>query len=105
MLTPKSKQCSACQTLFSPPGKVTPAHADISDNTLEIQSVDYMKSFSGVKYDLMMAGHIFLNECVPKDYVSKVWKAIVNNNIAVEKKALTEQTSESFFWHISQAVS
>ena len=96
MLTPKSKQCSACQTLFSPPGKVAPAHTDISDNTLEIQS-DYMKSLSGVKYDLMIAGHIFLNEHVPKDYVSKVWKTIVDNNILVEKKALTVQTSDSFF--------
>ena len=67
MLTPKSKQHSAWQTLSSPPGKVTPAHADISDITLEIQSVDYMKSLSGVKYDLMMAGYIFLNECMPKD--------------------------------------
>ena len=55
-----------------------------------------MKSLSGVKYDLMMAGHIFLNEHVPKDYVTKVWKTIVDNNIAVEKKALTEQTSDSF---------
>ena len=62
-----------------------------------------MKSLSGVKYDLMMAGHIFLNEHVPKDYVTKVWKTIVDNNIALEKKALTEQTSD-LFWHISQAV-
>ena len=74
MLTPKSKQHSACQTLFSPPSKVAPAHTDISDNTLEIRSVDYMKSLSGVKYDLMMAGHIFLNERVPKDYISKFGK-------------------------------
>ena len=56
-----------------------------------------MKSLSGVKYDLMMSGNIFLNERVPKDYVSKVWKKIVDNNIVVEKKALTEQTSNSFF--------
>ena len=97
MLTPKSKQCSARQTLFSPLGKVALAHAGISDNTLEIQSVGYMKSLSGVKYDLLMAGHIFLNEHVPKDYVSKVWKTIVDNNILVEKKALAEQTSNSFF--------
>ena len=40
MLTPKSRQCSACQTLFSPPGKVTPAHADVPDNNLEVRSVN-----------------------------------------------------------------
>ena len=46
---------------------------------------------------MMMAGHIFLNECVPKDYATKVWKTIVGNNIAVEKKVLTEQTQDSSF--------
>ena len=97
MLTPKSRKTLAHQSLFSPSGKLTPAHADISDNSLEIRSADYMKSLSGVKYDLMMAGHIFFNERVPKDYVTKVCKTIVENNIAVEKKALTEQTSDSFF--------
>ena len=56
-----------------------------------------MKSLGGVKYDLMVAGHIFLNEHVPKDCITKVWKMIVDNNILVEKKALTEQTSDSFF--------
>ena len=56
-----------------------------------------MKSLSGVKYDLMVASHIFLNEHVPKDYISKLWKTIVDNNILVEKKAIKEQTSDSFF--------
>ena len=34
---------------------------------------------------------------VPKDYATKVWKTTVDNSIAVEKKALTEQTQDSFF--------
>ena len=80
----------ASQSLFSPPGKLTPASADVCDNTLEIRSSDYMKSLSAVKYDLMMAGHIFLNDCVPKDYATKVWKTLVDNKLAVEKKALSE---------------
>ena len=92
--TPPAKQNTKLYS--SPPGKVAPAHADISDNNLEIRSADCMKSLSGVKYDLMMVGHIFLNEHVPKDYVSIVWKTIVDNNILVEKKALTEQTSDPF---------
>ena len=70
MLTPKSKQRSACQSLFSPPGKVTLAQPEVPDNNLEVQSADYMKSLSGVKYNLMAASHIFLNGCVPKDYVT-----------------------------------
>ena len=56
-----------------------------------------MKSLSAVKYDLMMAGHIFLNERVPKDYAAKVWKTIVDNNLLFEKKTLTEQNQDSFF--------
>ena len=51
-----------------------------------------MKSLSAVKYDLMMVGHIFLN-----DYAAKVWKTIVDNKLLVEKKALTEQKQDSFF--------
>ena len=97
MLTPKLKQRSACQSLFSPPRKVTPAQPEVPDNNLEVRSADYMKSLSGVKYDLIVSGHIFLNERVPKDYVTKVLKMIVDNNILVEKKALTEQMSDSFF--------
>lgn len=102
MLTAKSKQRSACQSLFSPPGKVTPANPEFPDNNLEVQSADYMKSFSGVKYELMVAGHIFLNEHVPKDYVTKHWKMIVDNNILVEKKALTEQNVGFILWDISK---
>ena len=102
MLTPKSRKPVALQSLFSPPGKLTPASADICDNTLEIRSSDYMKSLSAVKYDLMMAGHIFLNDRVPK---AKVWKTIVDNKLAVEKKSLSEQTQDSFLWDISQVVS
>ena len=55
-----------------------------------------MKSLSAVKYDLMMVGHIFLNDRVPKDYAAKVWKTIVDNKLLVEKKALTEQSQDSF---------
>ena len=51
-----------------------------------------MESLSAVKYDLMMAGHIFLNDCVPKDYDTKVWKTIVDNKLAVEMKGLSEQS-------------
>ena len=36
MLTPKSRKPVALQSLFSPPGKLTPASADICENTLEI---------------------------------------------------------------------
>ena len=39
----------------------------------------------------------FLNEHVPKDYVSRLWKTISDNNIVVEKKSLTEQMADSFF--------
>ena len=76
---------------------MTPGSTDVSDNTFEIHSSDYMKSLSAVKYDLMMAAHIFLNERVPKDYAAKVWKTIVENNLLVEKKALPEQNQDSFF--------
>ena len=97
MLTPKAKKNTARQSPFSPPRKMTPGNVDVSDNSLEIQSSDYMKSLSAVKYDLMMAAHIFLNEHVPKDYAAKVWKTIVENNLLVEKKTLTEQNQDSFF--------
>ena len=76
MLTPKAKKNTARQSLFSPPRKMTPGNIDVSDNSLEIRSSDYMKSLSAVKYDLMMAAHIFLNERVPKDYAAKVWKQL-----------------------------
>ena len=89
MLTPKAKKNTARQCLFSPPWKMTPGNVDVSDNSLEIQSSDYMKSLSAVKYDLMMAAHIFLNERVPKDYAAKVWKTTVENNLLVEKKTFT----------------
>ena len=97
MLTPKAKKNTARQCLFYLPRKTTPGNVDVSDNSLEIQSSDYMKSLSAVKYDLMMAAHIFLNERVPKDYAAKVWKTIVENNLLVEKKTLTEQNQDSFF--------
>ena len=79
-----------------PSRKTHSASADTCDNTLEIQSSDCMKS-SAVKYDLMMAGHIFFNDHVPEDYATKVWKTIVDNKLAVEKNALSEQTQDSFF--------
>ena len=50
----------------------------------------------------MVAGHLFLNECVPKDYTTRLWKTISDNNIVVEKKALSEQTADSFFGILSK---
>ena len=97
ILTPKSRKSSARQSLFSLPRKLAPGNVDVSNNNLEIRSSDYMKSLSAVKYDLMMVGHIFLNDHVPKDYAAKVWKTIADNKLLVEKKALTEQSQDSFF--------
>ena len=71
ILTPKSKAKSSCQALFSPQGKVAPA-PELYDNSLDVRSSEYMKQLSGIKYNLMVAGHLFLNECVPKDYATRL---------------------------------
>ena len=96
--TPSSKAGkSSCTQLFSP---CKPSGQSAKEeNTLEIWSSEYMTSISCVKHNLMIAAHLFLFGKSPKDYINKLWSVIEDNNLLVEKEAITAsaEDTESFF--------
>ena len=97
-LTPSRKGGkSSCTQLFSP--SKSSGQSTKEENTLEIQSLEYMTSISCVKHDLMIAAHLFLFEKSPKDYINKLWPVIQDNKLLIEKQAIAASADdpESFF--------
>ena len=43
----------------------------------------------------MIAAHLFLFEKSPKDYINKLWSVIEDNNLLVEKEAITASAEDT----------
>ena len=96
--TPSRKAGKSSHTQLFSPCKPSGQSAK-EENTLEIRSSEYMTSISCVKHNLMIAAHLFPFEKSPKYYINKLWSVIEDNNLLVEKGAITAsaEDTESFF--------